>query len=392
MQFARRVAFLTHYTELYGANLSLLNLIEGLAPHGIVAHVIAPEGGDLICALAERGVPTAVLPFEWCVSTKRTPQSVAHRVTRNVRHLRPLAQQIAKWNADLVYSNSSVFNIGALAAVELNLPHVWHLREFGFRDYDLKPDFGPTMARLAFRTADAVVCVSHALSRALLGPNPPAQSRVIYNGVANAATFAARRAAADALAGRVQPFTFVLVGRFRESKGQEVAIRAFARVAERHPNVRLLMVGGAGATGQSEYYDRCVVVARETGAAGKIEFWGYIPDPERAFLAADCALMCSRNEAMGRVTAEAMSACRPVIGFDSGGTSELIAHDRTGQLYRGGPDALAECMARYVAAPELAIAHGAAAWETARERHTTEVYAEQIRGVLAGVDTSRVGH
>ena len=26
----RRVAFITHYAELYGANLSLLNLIEGL--------------------------------------------------------------------------------------------------------------------------------------------------------------------------------------------------------------------------------------------------------------------------------------------------------------------------------------------------------------------------
>jgi glycosyltransferase involved in cell wall biosynthesis len=387
-----RIAFLTHYTELYGANLSLLNLIDGLAPHGISAHVIAPEGGDLLGALAARGVPTAVLPFEWCVSTNRTSQAVAARVARNARHLRPLARQIAKWNANLVYSNSSVFNIGALAAVELNLPHVWHLREFGFRDYDLKPDFGPTMARLAFRTADAVVCVSHALSRALLGANPPAQSRVIYNGVASAATFDARRAAAETSANRVQPFTFVLVGRFRESKGQEVAIRAFARVAERHPNVRLLMVGGAGATGQSEYFDRCVAVARETGAAGKIEFWGYIPDPERAFLAADCALMCSRNEAMGRVTVEAMSAVRPVIGFDSGGTSELIAHDRTGQLYRGGPDALAECMARYATAPDLAKAHGEAAWTAARARHTTEVYAEQIRGVLAGVDTARSGH
>jgi hypothetical protein len=42
-----RVAFLTHYAELYGANLSLLNLIEGLGRHGVSAHVISPEQGDL---------------------------------------------------------------------------------------------------------------------------------------------------------------------------------------------------------------------------------------------------------------------------------------------------------------------------------------------------------
>jgi glycosyltransferase involved in cell wall biosynthesis len=120
----------------------------------------------------------------------------------------------------------------------------------------------------------------------------------------------------------------------------------------------------------------------------RVEFWGYIPDPERAFLTADAALMCSRNEAMGRVTVEAMSACRPVIGFDSGGTSELIDQDRTGLLYRGDANALAECMARYVRAPELAHQHGEAGWRVARQRHSTETYAAQIFEVLRGVRRS----
>jgi glycosyltransferase involved in cell wall biosynthesis len=88
---------------------------------------------------------------------------------------------------------------------------------------------------------------------------------------------------------------------------------------------------------------------------------------------------------MGRVTVEAMCACRPVIGYDSGGTSELIDHDRTGLLYRGGPDALAECMARYVTDPELARRHGEAGWTVARKRHSTEVYAAQIFEVIRGV-------
>ncbi|MDY3556751.1 glycosyltransferase family 4 protein [Gemmata sp. JC717] len=380
-----RVAFITHYTELYGANLSLLNLIEGLSGYGVRAHVICPESGDLLGALERRGVPVAVLPFEWWVSTDRTADGVARRALRNVRRLRAVAAQLRGWGTDLVYSNSSVFAIGAMAAAELDLPHVWHLREFGDRDYDLWPDLGPSLSRLVFRTADATVFVSHALKQAFLGNREVRNSHVIYNGVGNEATFAERRRAADALRGRRQPFTFVLVGRFRESKGQAIAIRAFARLTERFPDTRLLLVGGSGATGDQAYFDECRALPAQLGVADRVEFWGYIPDPERAFLAADAALMCSRNEAMGRVTAEAMSVCRPVIGYDSGGTSELIAPGRTGFLYKGGPDALAECMARYVADPELARAHGEAGWELARARHTTEGYAAQIHAVIAGV-------
>ncbi len=381
----RRICFLTHYSELYGANLSLLNLIEGLDCYGVRSHVIAPEQGDLLPELGRRGIPAAVLPFEWWVSTRRSITAVAARLLRNIRSFRSLATQIAHWGCDLVYSNSSVFAIGAMVAAKLRLPHVWHLREFGWRDYDLLPDFGSQLSRLGYRTADATIFVSHALRRAVLGNAPSMRSHVIYNGVAREAAFDERRQAAEALRGRRRPFTFVLVGRFRASKGQAIAIRAFAQLAAGHPSVRLLLVGGAGQTGDRDYFERCRALVTELGVADRVEFWGYVPDPIRAFLEADVALMCSRNEAMGRVTAEAMSACRPVIGFDSGGTSELIDPDRTGLLYRGGPETLAACMARYVAEPELARHHGLAGWHKARRRHSTETYAAQIQEVLCRI-------
>ncbi len=381
-----RVAFLTHYTELYGANLSLLNLMDGLSGYGVVPHVIAPEGGDLIAELARRRIPAAVLPFDWWVSTRRTLAGATTRLVRSVRAVPALVKQMTAWGTQLVYSNSSVFAVGAVAAGWLKVPHVWHLREFGDRDYDLLPDLGPRLRGRILRSADAMIFVSHALRKAFFpGGPPPTNSHVIYNGVARAAEFDARRAAADGVRGRVQPFTFALVGRFRDGKGQAVAIEAFAQVAGRFPNSRLLLVGGAGATGDQAYSDHCRALAAASGLAGRMEFWGYIPDPERAFLAADVALMCSRNEAMGRVTVEAMAAGRPVIGFDGGGTTELISHERTGLLYRGGASELAAGMARYLSEPTAAVRHGDAAWHAAKLKHTTEVYAASVWDVLRGV-------
>lgn len=380
-----RISFITHYTELYGANLSLLNLIEGLRRYGVRAQVICPDQGDLLDTLSALDIPAVRVPFEWWVSPKRTVLGVAQRLLRNIRNLRLMVDRISRWKADLVYSNSSVFSIGAMAAARLRLPHVWHLREFGSRDYDLWPDWGARISRSVFRTADATIFVSNALRRAFLGDRPEPRSHVIYNGVASESVFDARRRLAEALRGRRQPFTFVLVGRFRESKGQATAIRAFATVASRFPDVRLLLVGGAGQTGDQSYFHRCRGLANELAVADRVEFWGYVADPERAFLAADVALMCSRNEAMGRVTVEAMSACRAVIGYDSGGTSELIDADRTGLLYRGDSDALAECMMRYIESPRAAREHGEAGWRQARSRHSTETYAEQVYDVIRKV-------
>lgn len=380
-----RVAFLTHYTELYGANLSLLNLIDGLGDYGVRSHVICPDDGDLSAELARRGVPAAVCPFEWWVSPRPSARGTCARLVRAFRQVPPIVTRIDRWRCDLVYSNSSVFAAGALAAARLGLPHVWHLREFGSRDYDLWPDFGDGVARFGYRTASATVFVSEALRRAVLGRARPANAHVVYNGVASEPEFDARRRAAIAARGRGGPFTFVLVGRFRASKGQATAIRAFARVAARCPDVRLLLVGGAGQTGEPGYFEECRALAAELAVADRVEFWGYVPDPDRAFLAADVALMCSPNEAMGRVTAEAMSTCRPVIGFDNAGTSELIDHDRTGLLYRGGPDELAAGMVRYANEPELARRHGEAGWEVARRRHATEVYAARIAAIIHGV-------
>jgi glycosyltransferase involved in cell wall biosynthesis len=380
-----RVTFLTHYAELYGANLSMLNLIGGLREHRVEARVICPDDGDLIPALERLGVPVARMPFEWWVSAKPSLGGALRRYRRNVRLLPAITRQMTEWGTRLVYSNSSVFAIGAMAAARLRTPHIWHLREFGDLDYDLVSDVPYRVRRWVLGRASATVCVSHAIRRHFFGDRPPAAARVVYNGVATAAEFDARKRAAEAAAGRQQPFTFALVGRFRDGKGQAIAIRAFAQVAAITPNVRLLLVGGSGGTGDQAYFDGCRALAAELGVADRVEFWGYIPDPERAFLACDAALMCSRNEAMGRVTAEAMSACRPVIGYDGAGTTELIEHGRTGLLYQGEADALAACMARYVAAPEEASQHGEAAWAAAKQRHTSEVYATHLRDILRRV-------
>ena len=91
----------------------------------------------------------------------------------------------------------------------------------------------------------------------------------------------------------------------------------------------------------------------------------------------DCLLMCSEHEAFGRVTAEAMSACLPVIGKNSGGTPEIIVHGETGYLYNTF-DELVESMTRLVQDPALGRQMGLAGWQRAKQMFNIEDYAANV--------------
>jgi glycosyltransferase involved in cell wall biosynthesis len=387
-----RIVFIAHSPALYGANRSLLALVGGLRRYDVDAYAIAPSEGDLTRELAGHGVPTAILPLAFWVSRRpSTPGSPAQpvlrqylrrrrgavrRLVRNIRLLPQLVARCRSWKVEVVYTNTSITPIGAMLAWQLRCPHVWHLREFSDLDYGFHYDWGRGFSRTLIRKASAIIAVSQSIKRYYLEDSDP-HGYVVYNGVASLEQFDQLYADAHALRsfGADQPCTFAVVGYVQPSKGQQEAIQALALLLDQFPHTRLLIVG-AGTTKRLEE------LACDLKVADNVEFWGHIEDPNRAYLAADAILMCSRHEAMGRVTVEAMAACRPVIGYDQGGTSELIQHEQTGLLYRGGPEALARCMRRFIENRAWMHELGINGWHMAREKCNVETYARQVYEIL----------
>ncbi len=387
-----RIAFITHYTDLYGANRSLLNLIDGLSKYGVESCVVVPGAGDMTQELRNRVIPTAILPIQSSVASQSFSSNVfkhlyhrlwwqhcaAQRLKTNFRVLPALLQQLNTWKIDLIYSNSTVISIGAVAAKRLQIPHIWHLREFLDLDYNLHHDWGKLIFRYLLLGANAQIAISKAIKTYFFPNSPPNNSHIIYNGVASITKF-------DLLYQQVQSqnklnsvYTFAIVGFIHPNKGQQTAIKALAKLAENYPTVRLLVVG----QGNTEPLKALV---QELNIVDQVEFWGHIHDPYQAYLAADAVLMCSTNEGMGRVTVEAMAACRPVIGFNQGGTSELIEHEQTGLLYKGGYEELAACMQIFVEKPTWAKKMGEKGWNVARQNYSVESYASQVHQVLVSV-------
>jgi glycosyltransferase involved in cell wall biosynthesis len=387
-----RVLFLTHYSSLYGANRSLLDLVCGLRGR-LESHVVMPRDGALAVRLQEAGIAHSTIPFRsWAVGTSRDSGGIAslrravaiarQRVLSPVVNARALPRLLAllrDFRADAVYSNSSVIGIGATAAQRAGLPHVWHLREIAPLHYGMVFDegFERTVARM--RQSEAIITNSRAVRDFHFGSDAEGVI-VIPNGVFSAGQFGElRRRGKSGAAGRV--FTFALVGLLNPGKGQHEAIEALSIVRRSGRAARLILAGGGG------WRTRRALEAlvKRLGLEHAVEFRGWVDDPIGVFAESDAALMCSRHEAFGRTTAEAMAIGRAVIGRDSGGTPELIEDGVTGLLYRGGPEDLARKMEILIDSPELARRIGEAAWEKAVREYSVELYVDRIHDVIARV-------
>jgi len=159
-----RILFITYYSSLYGANRSLLNLIDGLKQFKVESLVLCTSEGEITKALKEMEIPFAVYSFKnWMRSSSKLNIRTLVRLIINFILLPFIVIQVRKWNVNVIYTNSSVTQIGALIAIILKKPHIWHIREFGKLDYQLHYDWGRKAFKKWLNKADAVISISNAV-------------------------------------------------------------------------------------------------------------------------------------------------------------------------------------------------------------------------------------
>lgn len=373
------ILFLTHNDDLLGSSRSLLNLLDGLRNHEIKPYVVIDKEGLLQKELEARGIPYGILPLVWWMTdTRRSLRVWFNFVTQLLPSLRPFVQLIKEWQIDLVYSNSSVFPVGSMAALIKQIPHIWHVREFGDLDFSLKY-IPPGNLCLKFIRKSSHVIYNSSAVRNHYNLNANKNQSVIYNGIASRAQYDAYRVMRSEVS-REPIFTFLIIGSISPRKGQASAISAVARLKEIGIPCQLIVVG----TGPEPYVASLHRLTENLGISDSVIFTGLIENPYEVFMTSDCLLMCSTYEAFGRVTTEAMSACLPVIGKNSGGTPEIIVHGETGFLYNSD-DELVEYMTRMATNPELGYHMGLAGWQRAKHLFNIEDYAARVFNVIQSV-------
>lgn len=170
-------------------------------------------------------------------------------------------------------------------------------------------------------------------------------------------------------------FTFGVIGLIHPGKGQESAIKAFAKFHELYPESKLLIVGAGKQRGFKK-------IASELGLFNKVVFTGHLNDPYEGFLQLDVSLICSSKEGLGRVTLESMAMKLPVIGRDDGATSELIKDGENGLLYSGDHKDLFRKMVYLYENREKRKAMGEKGRQFFKANFTNEVFSRNFLNII----------
>ena len=118
--------------------------------------------------------------------------------------------------------------------------------------------------------------------------------------------------------------TVICVGRHIECKQQDIAIKAFSRVAELVEDAKLIICGEGP---QKQYLEKLIKALR---LQDKVYLLGFQDDITYYYEHAKVFLLTSDNEAFGNVVVEAMAAGLPVISLNSpGGPPEILGCKKT---------------------------------------------------------------
>jgi len=374
------ILFITHYSKLYGANRSLVLLLKGLKKKNINLIVFLPKDGPLTTELEKLNIPFRKIRFfPWMgVRNEFFFLEASFRFLFNLLMLPVLALFTFKFKPSLIYTNSSTTPIGIYLSLIFRRPHVWHVRELGKLDYNLKYDFGKKYFNIFMKKTDAIICISDFVKNNLFKSNHRNVS-VINNAVFSDDELKVLNTIQ--VTEKSDVFTFLIMSIVHPSKGIHDAIEALAKIKKEFQNIGLVICGGDEDKNYRRDLDNLI---SKLDLAEIVSFKGFVEKPVKMYKIADAVLVCSRNEAWGRVAAEAMIFEKPVIGYKGGGTLEIISDRQNGLLYED-IEGLANCMKLVMQDREFVSKLTDNARRSAIKRFSQSDYVENIFHVITKV-------
>ncbi len=321
------VLFVTHYSSLYGANFSMIQLILELREKGVNATVMMPVDDVVTGQPLWEKLDTLGIPY---VRTKvKTIKSDSwKKVVPKLFYAHALFQKVYKSidgkNFDLVHSNGSVIDVGRYIAREKGVPHIWHLREFGDLDYNLMTPFGRWFQKIIYHGGNTFVAISNKILdhyKKYLGGQ---DIRVIYNGVK---PLPMRQPSDDGIV------RFCIVGMMQESKRQLDVAKAAAELRQRgHVDFHVSIIGD----GVASYEQTVANYIDDNDLSLYVTMTGRQENVPESLTKMDVGITASSHEAFGRVTVEYMMAGLAVIASDGGASTEIVDDENTGLIYESG--------------------------------------------------------
>jgi len=361
------VLYMIEHLKQGGSERYVSELARSAREFGVVPHVcVFSEGGIFYEEIKKAGIPLFVAP----IKTLYNPSTL--------RQILDISRYVRKQGIRILHSFQPNANIlGTLVAQATGRPAVVSRRSLG--------DFGslgsPRLEWIQKKFTNRWASRFLANSRAVLSASSaregisPERFVLIYNGL-DIDRFSPAKNRDDfrkELNLSSDDFVFGISSGLRPVKGIDVAIRGFARIAEKK-NRTLLLIAGDG-TERQKLED----LVRELGLGKQVQFLGTRPDMERLYPAMDVFVLTSHSEGFSNAILEAMGMGLPVLATAIGGNIEMVTEGESGFLVPVGDDqTLSERMSFFLDHPEKVIEMGQAGRAWVERTNTRRVVHRQF--------------
>jgi glycosyltransferase involved in cell wall biosynthesis len=343
-----RVAFFIPSMNLGGAQQVTVTIANGLAARGYSVDLVLARGGGPLLDRVDHAVTVVDL---------ETPEVPGVGVLTAIPALRAY---LRRERPDVLFAammNANVVGVltDAVAGVDTRLVLTEH-NTFGVRP-GLRDRATARLASALYPRADHVVGVSRGVADSVVvgtGVNDDRVS-VLYNPIDIDAIRAAAREPLDDEARELMDGDVVFtVGRLEDAKDHAMLLRAFRRVHEERPWVKLV-IGGSGSNRVE-----LEALTAEFGLDDVVTFAGYVDNAYAYMAAASVFALSSKHEGLPTVLLEALACETPIVSTDCpSGPREILAEGRYGHLTPVGDDAaFAEAILETLDAPVPAAALG----------------------------------
>ena len=367
-----------------GAFLSMVTLNQILREkYHIDTFVIIPNHGNGEQLLKDRNIPyTLIESRDWVVPIDTVhddnfTRMVAEKEKINSIAIQKIKRFIQENKVDIVHINTSYSYVGAIAALKAKTPYIWHLREF------LEEDQGNTLwdrnqGNKLIGQASKVIAISRSIYQKYQNILPPNKLICIFNGIDSKKFYKPQKEILQDDTVRL-----VLIGGFEVYKGHIEFAKACRNLYESGThNIEIWFIG----TGKKEVRDQVEQILSTNFLKTHSHYLGYKNDVYNYLDQTDISFTCSKAEAFGRTTVEAMLSGNLVIGANTAGTRDLIDDGETGLLYeQGNPDDLCQKILFAIEHRDISSKIAAQGRQYMFEHMTAEINAKNILNVYSSI-------
>jgi glycosyltransferase involved in cell wall biosynthesis len=328
------ILFIHQSAELYGSDKTLLLLLQNIDKSRFNSIVILPFDGPLKVELEKENIKVVIAPVLKLYRKMFSVKNIFQFLREIKKSFKTLDNLNKEYQFQFIYSNTLAVSLGILYAQKRKIKHIWHIHEI----IDSPNIITKLFCKLIECKANTKCVFNSNATMEFWNRSSKItnKSQVILNGLdVPIHRFSAQQMEAfryKSFNATSSEVVIALVGRISRWKGQKLLLNVFYHLAKVNDNIKLIFVGSTPPN-QECFLNELKVNIEELNLSDKVVILPFQAQIDVIWQCVDIAVVPSTEpEPFGLVAVEAMLFNKPVIAFDHGGLSEIVAHNETGFL------------------------------------------------------------